>query len=127
MPVIDFTNIQEFEVIEPGVYAATVSKAEAKVASTGSPMIALTFTLEDDPYEGRKVFSNLVLHPNALWRVKRDMIAFGWEAEDLEGEIDVEPEDFEELACRTRVDIREYRGEDRNSVEAILPYSADEE
>jgi len=51
--------------------------------------------LEGNPVEGnRKLFYEVSLQDQSLWNLKRTLIALGDSEEDLEGEIDIEKEDY---------------------------------
>jgi len=51
--------------------------------------------LEGNPIEGnRKLFYEVSLQEQSLWNLKRTLIALGDSEEDLEGEIDLEKEDY---------------------------------
>ena len=51
--------------------------------------------LEGNPIEGnRKLFYDVSLQDQSLWNLKRTLIALGDAPEDLEGEIEVEKEDY---------------------------------
>lgn len=63
---LDFTNVQVNQKMEAGTKIVTITNAETKTASTGSPMIAVTYT--DDA--GGVAFDNFVLLPQSLWELK---------------------------------------------------------
>ena len=51
--------------------------------------------LEGNPIEGnRKLFYEVSLQEQSLWNLKRTLIALGDSEEDLEGEIELEKEDY---------------------------------
>lgn len=83
---IDFssTGIEPFD---EGTYTATVSSLVITTSKAGNPMIKAEFTLDDEPYVGRKAFDNLSLKPNSLWATKRALLNMGAEAEALSSKI----------------------------------------
>lgn len=69
---VDFSDVEEFEAVPVGDYVVEITEAEAKQSSTGKAMLTLQLTVkEPDEFEGRKLFDNLMLEGNALWRTKR--------------------------------------------------------
>jgi hypothetical protein len=68
----DFTPMPE------GVYKMQVEKLEAKKSKADNNMVNVTMNvLEPTEYLGRKGFTNLVLIPAAMWKVKQFVKACG--------------------------------------------------
>lgn len=67
-------------VIPEGEYLVRITEAKAKTASTGSEMIVTTVKLEDGPYSGRTIVTNLVFtfgNPQAMRMLLRRLRAIG--------------------------------------------------
>lgn len=66
--------------IPDGVYDAQVEQAEAKIASTGKPMVVARFRILTGPHANRVVVNNFVIsqgNPNALRFFFQHMAVFG--------------------------------------------------
>lgn len=118
MPILnlDFSNVPSREPLEPGWYAARIEAVEEKLSSTNKPMIVLTYLITGDangePVEGnRKIFENLVLVENCLWKVKSVFSALGIPTEDI-CELDTDELVGMELAIKLVQET--YQGEIRN-------------
>lgn len=63
-----------------GIYDTVCTKAEAKTASTGKPMIVASFRVITGPEANKTITNNFVLsqeNPNAFWFFVRHMAVFG--------------------------------------------------
>lgn len=113
-----------FQAIPVNNYDVIVESAEHKVASTGNEMFALTFVVEGGPYDGKKLFTNLVYTENAAGFFFGKMKALGLEADFFVGK------DATEI-CAALIDARatvktkhrEYQGEIRSEVDRITARS----
>jgi hypothetical protein len=125
MPRINFRDVPSIEAMPAGQYNALFTAYDVKDASKSSnkPFVALTFTIQDEGYENRKVWRNYSLQPQALWALKQTLTRLGAVPEDLESD-DVELEDvLQNLignACVVDVGVEPYQGTDRNQVRAVL-------
>jgi Protein of unknown function (DUF669) len=102
---VNFAGVPDqtkFEPVPAGIYTLLLDNVvDSEVSqgdNAGEPMFKLTWEIqsEDEDLQGKKVFDNLVLVQNSLWRLKAMMKAFGFEIDDSEGADDIEFE-FEEL------------------------------
>jgi hypothetical protein len=92
----DFTGVESNNrpTVPAGPYLASVVSCKPKKASTGSNMFEWCFQIEDGAYAGLRVWTNTVLLPQVMWRLKNILRGFASAlALDLDGEIDFEPED----------------------------------
>lgn len=123
---IDLSDVEDasFDVIPKGTYDVIVDDAEFKMSqSSNNPMISLKFKIENnEEYDGRMLFSNIVFSPNSMSFAKRDIARLGLNSL-LEGPFNPEDvvDEFIGQTCRVRVAIEKYEGEDTNRVKAILP------
>jgi len=112
--------------LPPGYYRAAVSGCEQKISKSNNPYILWTFgILEPEEFVGRKAFFNTSLQPQALWSLKRVLLAFGYEKEDLEGSVEFEPSDLLGVECTLAVIEDEYNGETTGKVDQVLAVGAD--
>lgn len=68
---LDFSNVKELTNLPAGKHVLKVKKYEQVTASTGSPMITVTF----ENAKGDIGIDNFVLTENALWKLKSLMVA----------------------------------------------------
>ena len=60
-----------FELLPPATYQLEVDNLESKTSGADKPYLSMTYKVVDDPdYAGRKLFDNISLAENALWRLK---------------------------------------------------------
>lgn len=76
-----------FEPVPAGNYGVSIVKAEQKLAkSSGKPMIAVQYRVsEPEEHEGRILFDNFSLQPQALWKLKTILEALDWPGVDEDG------------------------------------------
>jgi hypothetical protein len=81
---IDMEGVQEggsYEPLEEGIYGASVMSIEQKRGrESGKPYLEFTFLLRD--LNGRRLWRNYSLQPNALWALKTDLVKLGIEVPD---------------------------------------------
>lgn len=68
---LDFTNVKEITNLSAGKHILRVKKVESVTASTGSPMLTITF----ENAQGETGLDNFVLTESALWKLKNLMVA----------------------------------------------------
>lgn len=117
MPVIDMGAVKDgFEPLPDGDYPAVFTEFQyvAKSASSGQPYLKMVYTVDDGENDGRKLFRNRSLQPQALFGLKQDVVALGADPEDWSGEVDVEEalSDLVGNACVLRVIVREISDKD---------------
>jgi len=127
MVKVNFSGIKEFTPIPDGTYAATLSgtKLVAEAKTSKQPYIELSFTISEGEHVGRRQFRNLSLTPQALWAFKQAMVRLGADPSEFSGELELEEvaalaANYVGSPCRIAVAQREYNGEIRNDVKAIL-------
>ena len=92
-----------FEPIDPAEYEFEVKKIEEKVGqSSGKPYLSIELECLDDDFKGRRVFDNISLGENTLWRLKQFAEAAGV---DIEEEFDTD--DFIGEVVNAVIDIEE--------------------
>jgi hypothetical protein len=132
MAAINWAQLQEaageasFDPLPPSVYDVIVDSAEATTSSTNKDMIKTVFKVEGGPYAGKKVFNQFVLttdNQNALAFFFRHMAAMG-----LNNAFFAANPSMAQVAsslvgqrARVKLSIREYQGQDRNQVDAVMP------
>lgn len=120
--VVDFSNVADMSAVPEGEYLCTLSGVKIKDTKSGdSQFAAVEFTIaddEDDTYNGRKLFRNYSLKPDALWAIKQMMIAADADPELFEGAFDIEDEIKQLFGNKVLVGVtnEEYNGELRARV-----------
>jgi len=126
---IDFSDVASgFEAIPSGHYLVRITDGELRTAgdeakNPGSEYVFWTCTVQTGEFEGRKVFTNTSLLPNALFGLKGLLAATGkWSKAELDSEafeFDIEPVIGEQVIAV--VTVRQYQGEDQNSIRKFRP------
>lgn len=120
---LDFSSVPSRDPLEPGWYHARISAVEEKMSSTGKPMLMLTYEIvgTEDGEEiagNRKIFENLVLTDNALWKVKAVFGALGIDTDEI---VDMDTDELVDMELLLKVVQEEYQGEIRNYTKGCKP------
>lgn len=85
MVKVNFSSVSDNNLIPEGVYDATFTefKLIPESKASGQPYFRLTFTLQDEEYQGRKAYVNHSFTPEALWAFKRTLVRLGAEVDVL--------------------------------------------
>ena len=77
---IDMTGVKTFESVRvpAGWYKAEVVDLTKGVSSKGNPQWSWRFMISDGPEEGKVIFLNTFLTPQALWRTAEVVRALGF-------------------------------------------------
>lgn len=121
---LDLTGVSlDFEPIEPGTYLARVASCDVGDSkSSGNPVVNWQFEIDEEPYEGRKLFFHTSLMPKAIWKFAQTMKALGWTEEEMKSPdgFEFEPDDTIDVECRLVVTQEPYQGQVRNRVQRAL-------
>jgi len=127
---VDFTGVQDqAEAIPKGTYPATVFDMSADTSKNGNPIVRWEFKIDDDhPVAGnRHAWLINSMQPQALWALKRTLVALGANPGDLDSKVDITPEDYLGLPCRLVIGHEMYEGVIRSRVVRVLPAGAGQE
>jgi hypothetical protein len=119
----------ELEQLPKGRYLCNVYAIEKKANNKGDGFY-IQWTLKvsadhpDEDYTGRTLYYITSLKQDALWNLKRTLIALGDEPDDLDQELDIEPEDYLGRQCVADCKTEMYQGEPKTRVSRILPEDA---
>lgn len=97
MPItVNLKGVQtELEVVPAGVYESTVASVTEATSKAGNPMLSVKLRIDaPEDFAGRMLFDNFSLLPQALWRLKRWLLDLGYDPDELEGQIELEPEEL---------------------------------
>lgn len=106
--------------VPEGEYPAKVTSAEiATSKSSGEDYIAWQFEVSDGEHEGKVLYLNTSLQPQALFRVRELLECFGTEVP--EGAMDLDPEDY--IGCEAELSVTEdeYEGRRQSKVTDYAP------
>lgn len=98
-------NVEDgFAAIPENVYKCQVSEVKLKTSKQGNEMVNVRFrVLEPVDFMGRSGFANLVLVPDALWKLKQFCKAcgIGWDANGVDIEAAIGKELFIKVTQRS--------------------------
>lgn len=129
MPIrVDFSEVQNFEPVPSGVYTVRVASIEDKQAgenaqNPGAPMLLWSFEVtEPEEFAGRRIFNNTMLSGKALFNLRNTLKALDPEnADEYDGEIEFEPEDFINKECVIEVSQEPYNDRMTNRIKKFMP------
>lgn len=115
---LDFSNIDKREPLPEGTYQVSVTKVEQSTAKTsGNALLKVAFAVMDEGFEKRKLFTNLVLQDNCMWKVAEFLGAVGLPCDAM---VDIDTDELIGLTCSVKVAQREYQGEIQNEIKKFL-------
>ena len=131
---VDLTGVElkSFEPVPEGRYLATVSDLQYtdKSKASGKPKCQFVFDIVegiDDntrgllDVKGRKAFYEISLQEQSRWNLLRTLVALGDKEEDLDGELDIEKEDYIGRECVLLLGIRVYDDVERQETRRVEP------
>jgi len=131
MTTIDFNALMKnagegFQPVPTGPYNAQVAKTEATMSSTGKPMIKVQLQIIGGPHDGRRLFDQFVISadsPNALNFFFEHMASFGLDRSFFASNptMEVVAATLMGRQILVSVGIKQYKGADRNEVQAYRP------
>jgi hypothetical protein len=114
---LDFSSVPSREPLEEGVYNLTIAKVEEKTSSTGNPMLAIEYDVNE--VEGnRKLFDNYVLIDKCLWKIQELFKALGIDTSEV---VTIDPNELVGQSVNAKVIQEQYNGETVNRVKKIFP------
>jgi hypothetical protein len=121
---VDFSGVStdEFTALPEGQYKVRVFEVTKETSRNGDPYLSWVFRVtQPKEFTGRRAWHNSSLQTQALWALKRLLVALGVGPEDLQGEIEIEPADFIGSECVIRIGHETYQGEVRQRVLRAMP------
>jgi 2-methylaconitate cis-trans-isomerase PrpF len=98
MPIIsaDFTGVKTTpEPLPVGSYTARIESVEEGLSKANQPKLEVIYELTHQGFEGRKGYQSLSLQKQALFSLKRLLLAIGtWDEEDLSGPFEIDTADL---------------------------------
>lgn len=106
---VDFSDTETQATIEEGDYALTVDDVEKKESeNSGADYLAITFKIKDGEFEGKKVYHNCSLQPQALFNLRGVLEALGFEVPT--GVMELDPADMIGESCGAAIAHETYQG-----------------
>ena len=115
-----------FEPVPVGNYDVSIVKAEQTLSkSSNQPMIAVQYRINSpEEHEGRLLFDNFSLQPQALWKLKTLLEALAWPGTDEDGlELSVD----ELIGAELIVSVIQEPGRDGNLRNVVKGYGGGDE
>lgn len=130
---VDFSDVQGFDALEKGEYAAVIEKVEYREATEEGKYdyLNVELTVTEPGFEGRKLWFIWSLSPKALFRMKQGFENLGLPSDVIEIDYDdetmlvTEPE-LAGLPLIAVVTQRVYQGQTQNNVDTVLAASGAE-
>lgn len=124
---IDFSDVQDFEVLDEGEYPVIIDKAEFRPSREEGkfPYINLEMSISEGNNKGRKLWMVLSFSPKALWRMKDVFSNLGIYDDSMEVDYDeetmlvVDPQ-LVGLPGIAVVSHREWEGRTQMQVDALI-------
>lgn len=112
---VDFSGVEAGGIkVEDGVYTVKVEKVAQDESSSGNPMLKLEYRIEGPKSKGAKLYDNLSLLPQSLWKLRGFLQCLGVEVED--GPTEMETDDWVGEELNVEVTNEKYEGKDRPKV-----------
>lgn len=121
---INLKDVKTLAPVPAGDYEAVLTEFNIveSAKSSGKPYVAVTFKVTGpDEFKGRNLWKNYSLQSQALWGLKRDLVAMGVDPDSFGEDDDIGDimTDAKGRACVLEVGLRPYNGEDRNEVKRV--------
>lgn len=120
---VDFSNTESSgpREIPEGEYLLQIAEFEEKESQSGNPMISFTHKVAEGPYKGAKVWDNISLTPQALWRFRAMLESLGIDASK---KVDVDLNALKGKILRVKISLETYNGKDRPRITDFLQGTA---
>lgn len=124
---IDLTGVETgVKAIPEGTYSVKVAEAElTESQSSGAPMLKIVFEVTEGKHKGSKLFENVSLQPQALFKLKSLLTALGYDIP--EGAFDLDTADLIDLECEVEVAHEKYEGRNRARIVEFIGEESDDE
>jgi hypothetical protein len=105
---VDFSDTEKQGVIDEGDYILKVDDVEQKESDAGNSYLAITFLVDEGEFQGKKVYHNCSLQPQALFNLRGVLEALGFEVPT--GVMDLDPADMIGETCGAAIAHETYEG-----------------
>jgi hypothetical protein len=109
---VDLTGVETgMKAIPEGTYSVKITEAELSKSQSGNPMVKVVFEVTEGKNKGAKLFENVSLQPQALFKLKSILLAVGYDIPD--GAFDLDVNDLLDLECQVEVAHEKYEGKNK--------------
>jgi len=106
---VDFSDTETQAALEEGDYLLTVDDVEKKQSdNSGADYLSITFKVAEGTFEGKKVYHNCSLQPQALFNLRGVLEALGFEVPT--GVMELDPADMIGETCGAAIAHETYQG-----------------
>jgi hypothetical protein len=118
-PRIDGNFDEAVNIIEPGKYMGRIDKVEEKISKQPDHKAywQVEITLTQEPFIGRKVWTNVMLQANSLWKLRQLAEACGL---DMTGRMDFDSSELEGQELGVALVAETYEGKERTKVQSFF-------
>lgn len=122
---VDLSGVESISKLPEGTYGVTLIEASQEESTSGNPYIKMTFEINSGEYEGRKLYHNCSLLPQALFNLKSVLEALGMSIPKKAFELSLP--DLIGLTCLVEVANEKYEGKIKSVITEFLSSEDDEE
>lgn len=120
---VDFSGTETSAVVEEGDYTVEVVEVEQKTSeNSGADYLSMEFKITDGEFEGKKLYHNCSLQPQALFNLRGVLEALGFEVP--QGVMELDTADLIGETCNVSVTHEQYEGKTKARISEF--YSAEE-
>lgn len=110
-----------YQPVPDGEYVLGVTEVELVETSTNKPMLKLELAVDEGPYIGRKVWTNIVF--NAKGEAGHGLTvqalkAFGFE---FDGDLEIDTDEWKGRTCRARLETDSYEKDGKTKYKNVIP------
>lgn len=117
---VDFTDVETQANLEEGDYLLEVDEVEQKESDTsGKDYLSFTFKVAEGEFEGKKVYHNCSLQPQALFNLRGVLEALGIDVPS--GPMELDPADLIGETCGATIGLETYEGKPRARIVEFFP------
>lgn len=120
---VDFTGVSTEgggRLLPEEQFKFEVKEVEQDVGQdSGEPYLKFTFEVAEGEMEGTKAWDNMSLQSQSLWKLRGFMEAAG--VETVDGEMDIDPDEFVGLIVLGNVIHDEYKGKPKHKIDSYEP------
>lgn len=118
---VNFKDVEVRAKIPDGQYRAAVAEITSE-DGTQAKYLKWVWEIQDEQFQGRKVFYNTSLAPQALWNLRNLLETLGVETPDAETDLDLDS--FVGLEAILRIENEVWEGKERPKVSDFTPIDA---
>lgn len=123
MPVVNFDQVKEFDLLPKGKYLCELETHDWRTAGSGNDQLRLQYRVVEGDFENRRLSAFCTFTAESAWFLKMNLVACGADPDSLKGDLNIEDENIEPLYdARVVVDVSidtSYDPNGRNKIQKI--------